>query len=125
MITRGLTPEMREYIPAQGNMANLSRMLHGLQGSRVAVDLRDDVFITATATFDSPEAASQMASALKGLAGLGRLTTPNDQLDLLRVYDSLKAEATANSVDAALTIQAEQLPRLMEMLPAGALTPQY
>ncbi len=116
MITRGLTPEMQGYIPREGNAANLTRLLQGMQSSRVMVDLRGDVQITAHATMDSPEAAAQIASALKGLAGLARLTTPNDQLDLLTVYDSLKAEAQGNQVDASLRIQQAQLPALLGLL---------
>ncbi len=119
MVTRGLTPEMRAYIPEQGNAANLARMLRGMQGSRVMVDLRSDVIVSAQATMDNPESAKQMASALKGLAGLARLTTPNDQLDLLEVYDSLQAEATENQVKASVRVSEGQLPSLLSAFSAG------
>lgn len=123
MVTRGLTPEMRSYIPEQGNMANLTRMLRGMQGSRVMVDLRGDVLVSAQATMDSPESAAQMVSALKGLAGLARLTTPNDQLDLLRVYDSLQAVSAENVVDASIRMGEEQLPAILGMVPSGTMLP--
>lgn len=121
MLTRGITPEMNDYMPppGSGNAGNLGRLLHGLKASRVMVDLRDDIRITAHADMDSEAAAAQMVSALKGLAGLARLTTPSDQLDLLRVYDSLKAEAQGGSVDVSLEVAADQLPRILEMLDAG------
>jgi hypothetical protein len=62
------------------------------------------------------QAAEQIVSALRGLAGLARLTTPKDQLDLLTVYDSLQAEATGTRVDASLRIQQSQLPVLLDLL---------
>ncbi|MCU0229132.1 MAG: hypothetical protein MUF01_15990 [Bryobacterales bacterium] len=116
MITRGLTPEMRGYIPQEGNAANLSRLLDGMQSSHVMVDLRGDVSISASAAMQTQQAAEQIVSALRGLAGLARLTTPKDQLDLLTVYDSLQAEATGTRVDASLRIQQSQLPVLLDLL---------
>jgi hypothetical protein len=125
MITRGITPEMRAYLPTQGNAANLLRLLDGMQSSRLMVDLRQDVVIRANAGMSSPAAAEQLASALKGLAGLARLTTSNENLDLLQVYDSLEAKPTESRVDASLRIGQAQLPKVAEALPAGALQPQY
>ena len=125
MVTRGLTPEMRAYLPAQGNAANLLRLLDGLKGSRVAVDLRNDIVIRAHADMDSPAAAEQLASALKGLAGLARLTTSNENLDLLKVYDSLETTATEANVDASIRIAQAQVAKVAESLPDGALQPAY
>lgn len=123
MITRGLSPEMRSYIPEQGNAANITRLLRGMQASRVMVDLRGDVVVSAHADMENPEAASQTASALKGLAGLARLTTPNDQLDLLQIYDSLQATATGSAVDASITIREPQLPAVTALLSGNSLMP--
>lgn len=125
MITRGLTPEMRAYLPAQGNAANLLRLLDGLKGSRVAIDLRNDIVIRAHADMDSPAAAEQLASALKGLAGLARLTTSNENLDLLKVYDSLETTAAEANVDASIRIAQAQVAKVAESLPDGALQPAY
>lgn len=125
MITRGLTPEMRAYLPAQGNAANLLRLLDGLEGSRVAVDLRNDIVIRAHAAMNSPEAAEQLASALKGLAGLARLTTSNENLDLLKVYDSLETKVTGTNIDASIRIAEAQVAKVAESLPSGAWQPGY
>ncbi len=125
MVTRGLTPEMRAYLPAQGNAANLLRLLDGLRGSRVAVDLRNDIVFRAHADMDSPAAAEQLASALKGLAGLARLTTSNENLDLLKVYDSLETKATEANVDVSIRIGQAQVAKVAESLPEGALQPAY
>jgi hypothetical protein len=116
MLTRDITPEMNAYLPATGNASNLGRLLHGLRASRVMVDLRDGVVITAHADMATEADAEQVSAALKGLAGIARLTTPNDQLDLLRVYDSLKAETTGKSVDASLQAGPEQVSKLLSML---------
>jgi hypothetical protein len=125
MITRGLTPEMRAYLPSQGNAANLLRLFDGMQSSRLMVDLRQDILVRASAEMASPAAAEQLVSALKGLAGLARLTTSNENLDLLQVYDSLDAKATETRVDASLRIGQAQLAKVAESLPEGTLSPQY
>lgn len=125
IVTRGLTPEMRAYLPAQGNAANLLRLLDGLRGSRVAIDLRNDIVLRAHADMDSPAAAEQLASALKGLAGLARLTTSNENLDLLNVYDSLETKATEANVDVSIRIGQAQVAKVAESLPEGALQPAY
>ncbi|MCC7339456.1 MAG: hypothetical protein IT170_00095 [Bryobacterales bacterium] len=125
MMTRGLTPEMRAYLPAQGNASNLLRLLDGMQGSRIAVDLRNDIVIHAHADMDSPASAEQLASALKGLAGLARLTTSNENLDLLKVYDSLETKATESQVDASIRIPRAQVEKVAESMPEGALQPAF
>jgi len=125
MITRGITPEMRAYLPSQGNAANLLRLLNGMQSSRVMADLREDVVIRAHADMDSPASAEQLASLLKGLAGLARLTTSKEDLDLLQVYDSLEATPTEGAVDASIRIGRGQLGKVAGTLPAGSLQPAY
>lgn len=125
MMTRGLTPEMRAYLPSQGNAANLLRLLNGMQGSRVAVDLRGDIVIRAHAGMDSPASAEQLASALKGLAGLARLTTSNENLGLLKVYDSLETKAAGSEVDASIRIPQAEVTKFAESFPAGAFQSGY
>ena len=125
MITRGITPEMRAYLPSQGNAANLLRLLNGMQSSRVMADLREGVIIRAHADMDSPASAEQLASLLKGLAGLARLTTSKEDLDLLKVYDSLEATPTEAAVDASVHIGRDQLAKVAGTLPAGSLKPAY
>lgn len=125
MMTRELTPEMRAYMPSQGNAANLLRLLDGMRGSRVAVDLRNDIVIRAHADMDSPAAAEQLASALKGLAGMARLMTSNENLDLLKVYDSLETKATESSVAASVRIPEAQVAKVAESVPEGALQPAF
>ncbi|MBY0372452.1 MAG: hypothetical protein K2Q23_00575 [Bryobacteraceae bacterium] len=39
----------------------------------------------------TPQAADQLATAIRGVIGIGRLSTPDDQKDLHRFYDSVRA----------------------------------
>lgn len=125
LITRGLTPGMRAYLPSQGNGANLLRLLDGLQGARVGVDLRGDILVRAHADMSTPAAAEQLSSALKGLAGLARLTTPSENLDLLTVYDSLETKVTDSRLDASIRIKETQAAKVAGSLPEGTLQPPY
>lgn len=115
MLTRNITPQMAEYMPApgSGNAGNVGRLLHGLRSSRVMVDLRKDIRIDARAEMSSEADAAQVVSALKGLAGLARLATPQDQLDLLPVYDSLQANNQGAQVEARLQATVDQFGRVL------------
>jgi|GEM_PF-2082928 len=115
MLTREITPQMAEYMPApgSGNAGNVGRLLHGLRAARVMVDLRNEIRIAAHAEMSSEADAAQVVSALKGLAGLARLATPQDQLDLLPVYDSLQANNQGAQVEASLQATVDQFGRVL------------
>ncbi|MCZ2152802.1 MAG: hypothetical protein LC114_02690 [Bryobacterales bacterium] len=125
VILRGLTPGMRAYLPSQGNAVNLLRLLDGLQGARLSIDLRKDILIRAHADLSSPAAAEQLSSALKGLAGLARLTVPNENLDLLAVYDSLETTVTDSRLDASIRVKESQAAKVAASLPEGIWQPAY
>ena len=64
-----------------------------------------------------PQSADQLATAIRGVIGIGRLSTPDDQKDLHRFYDSVRATQDASIVrlraDAPLDLILSLLDRFL------------
>jgi hypothetical protein len=82
-----------------GNLANLDNFLGTVQSASIYFDLRAGVNGLAKGICGTDMEAKTLHDALKGLIGLGRLSAPASQPDLLRVFDGLEVTQTAAQVN--------------------------
>jgi len=87
--TGSVTKVLRELPPLQGNFANLNRLAASLQGLSGYIDLRAGISTQLHGVYATEADARTAHDALKAFVGFGRLSTPSDQPDLLRVYDGI------------------------------------
>ncbi|MGH9664702.1 MAG: hypothetical protein ACRD9L_09790, partial [Bryobacteraceae bacterium] len=78
--------------PDQGNLGNLNRIARSVETGVVYADLRQGVELAADGTCSTEADARQIHDALKGLIGMGRLTSPGNRPEMLRLYDSFQVE---------------------------------
>jgi len=77
-------------IPLEGNWANLNRIIESIEAGWLGIDLSNGVEVTARGSCATEQEAKGLHDAMRGLIGLGRLTTPSSQGELLRLYDSIQ-----------------------------------
>lgn len=104
-------------IPKEGNLANLGKIYSSLQQMMVSADLSRELHIQGRGIAATDQDANQLATALKGIIGLGRLNTPTDRNDLLRVYDAIKVEQKQRDVTLDAVIPDELIDKLLALLP--------
>jgi hypothetical protein len=109
------SPFMEKAIPQIGNLSNLGKVLASVTSIAVGLDLRSGVKAAATLPCRTPEDARMIHDGFRGLIGMGRLSTPDNRPEMLRLYDaiSVKQELQIVRVEAAVP------PELLDALLAG------
>ena len=104
-------------LPQEGNLANLNRIYGSLQQVMLSVDMSSGVKVLGRGTANSDEDARRLTTALKGLIGLGRLCTPDNQPEMLRVWDAMQVEQKDRAVSFDANFPDEMVDKLAGMLP--------
>jgi len=106
-----------EGIP-NGNLANVFRLATALRRCTLTADLAQGVDLSIDGQYPDAATAKQAHDALKGFIGLGRMTTPDDQPEMLRLYDGIRVEQKENEVLVHAQAPFSLLEQVREKLPA-------
>ncbi|MGH9659953.1 MAG: hypothetical protein ACRD96_15495, partial [Bryobacteraceae bacterium] len=85
-------------MPEAGNLANLGRIFRAIENFTLHADLRDGVAGTLNGQCKTELDAKNLSDAVRGLVGMGRLSVPENQPELLRLYDGIKVDQQQRSV---------------------------
>lgn len=108
-------------VPLSGNLANIRKIFDSIRGGWLAVDLSAGLDAEARGECSSEPEARRLHDALRGLLGLGRLSTPDNQPDLLRAYDRVEVALEGAEVKVAARLPLELVEKLVNALPPGSL----
>jgi hypothetical protein len=106
-------------IPEEGNIANLKRIYGSLAQVMLSAEMSTGVKLAGKGIANSDEDARRLTAALKGLIGLGRLNTPDNRNDLLRVWDAMQVEQKERTVTVDANFPDELVDKLTGL--AGSL----
>jgi len=95
---------IRLPVPDESNLGNINHLARAVQTEAVGADLRSGLALHAHGTCATDAAAKQIRDTLKGFIGLGRLSTPDSQPDLLKAYDAIQVEQQGPVVNIAADI---------------------
>jgi hypothetical protein len=95
-----------------GNLSIPPQMFGSIQSIVAWVDLRTGLDFAATIEGATPADAKRMHDAIRGLIGMGRLSTPDGKRELLRLYDSIGVEQQERSVRVNANIPLELIDSL-------------
>jgi hypothetical protein len=99
----GSVAKMLGNLPSlEGNLANLNRLAASLQAVSVYTDLRTGVNAQLHGIYATEADARTAHDALKAAVGFGRLSTPSNQPDMLRVYDGITVTQQVRDVRIVL-----------------------
>ncbi len=120
-VALGVNPMLYKSIPETGNLSNLRRVLGSMESVAVGMDLRSGVKAELTGVCKTPEDAKVIHDGLRGLIGMGRLSTPDNAPELLRFYDGIEVTQERQTVRVRADIPAEVLDQVVSRAgsPAG------
>jgi hypothetical protein len=95
----------------------LSKIYSSLQQVEGSFDLSSGLKVQGNGMSATDEEARRLATALKGLIGLGRLNTPDNRPELLRFWDAIQVEQKDRSVTLRADIPDDLLDKALAMLP--------
>jgi hypothetical protein len=103
----------------KGTAAIIEQLLKSVQNGRFSADLRTGFAFTASGNCTSAESAKQIHDLAKAAIGFGRLSTPGNQPDLLKVYDAIKVEQQNNTVNISADVSQDLVDRFIDTFVAG------
>jgi hypothetical protein len=99
----------------EGNMGNAARIASTMGQATMYADLRKGIDLRAGALYSDANSATQVRDALKGFIGVVRLRTPDDQPDLLRMFDGIQVDAKDKSLSVQVEAPFELVQRLLDL----------
>jgi hypothetical protein len=106
-------------MPETGNAANFTRILRSLENMTAVADLRSGVNGYITGLCRTEQDAKNLGDAARGLVGMGRLSVPESQPELLRLWDGFKVDQQQRMVKITVAIPQDLIDKLVEMLNSG------
>jgi len=104
---------VRIPVPESSNLANVNRLLQTVQTGSISVDFRYGIDAVATGLCGSDKDAQEVLTALRGIVGIGRLSTKENQTDLLRVYDSIMIDGSGREARIKANISTELVEKFL------------
>lgn len=98
-----------------GNMANLNVLIDRVQSFTGGIDFRAGARAHADAACDNEADAEHLAQSVKGLVGMGRLSAPSNERDLLRAYDAVKVSFTGKVVTVDVDLPQDLVDRMIKL----------
>lgn len=79
-------------IPSDSNLGNIAQVLRAIDSATLGMDLHSGIAVTAEVVSKTERDAKFVHDMVKGIVGLGRLNTPTNQPDMLKLYDAIQVE---------------------------------
>ena len=115
-VSNGFENLLTMTIPQQGNAANVGRILQSLENTTAAADFRTGVNGYINGSCRSELDAKNLGDAARGLVGLGRLSVPENQPELLKLWDGIKVDQQQRTVKITIAIPEDLVDKLIDLL---------
>ncbi len=104
---------VRIPVPESSNLANVNRLIQAVQAGSLSVDFRFGIDAVATGLCGSDKEAQEVLTALRGIVGMGRLSTKESQTELLRVYDGIMIDGSGREARLKANITADLVEKFL------------
>jgi len=105
--------------PEGSNLASAIGLLKGIDDAALGMDLRSGFELNGDATCKGDHDAGQLRLALKAVVGFGRLSTPDNQPDLLKVYDAIHVDQAQTKVIVTAHVPPELVDKFVDLWVRG------
>lgn len=102
-------------IPNGGNFGNVAQILQSVESATLGVNLSQGIDALAVVNSKTERDAKFVHDMVKGLAGFGRLNTPDNQRDLLKVYDGIQVTQQQSQAKITVDIPADLVDKALNM----------
>ena len=119
-VTAGGGNFISENMPGGGAGApDFARIFRTLQNVTFEGDLRSGFKGMAEGDCTSAQDAKTLSDAVRGMVGMGRLNTPENQPDLLRLWDGIKVAQTDRKITLTVDIGQDLIDQLLKLMQSG------
>jgi len=115
-VTSGAPTLLSDNLPRGGSGLDFSKLFRGLDATWFEGDLRTGFQAEVHGEAANEKDALNLRDAVRGMVGLGRLNVPDDQPDMLRVFDGITADQQGKAITIKVDIAPELVGKLLDML---------
>jgi hypothetical protein len=115
-VTSGSGNLISENLPGASGGPDFAKIFRTLQNTLFELDLRSGLKGLAEGYCVSAQDAKTMSDATRGMVGMGRLSTPENQPDLLRLWDGIKVEQAERKVTLTVDIGQDLVDQLLKLV---------
>jgi len=116
MVSEGGTDFLGDNMPESGPASNFVRIFHNLESTRFQADLSQGLNAFVQGSCKTEADAKSLADAARGLVGFGRLSVPDGQPQLLRVWDAIQVAQQGRTLNVNADIPADLVAQLLQLL---------
>jgi len=113
VVTLGSNPALRQAVPETGNLSNLRRVIESVDGMSLGMNFQTGLRLDAAGAYRTEQEAKLIHDALRGLLGMGRLSTPDNQPELLLFYDAIRVSQDQTLVRVQADVSMDVLDRVL------------
>ena len=106
-------------LPQSGNGANFGKIFRSLENTMFEADLRNGLDAVAQGNCRTAKDAKDLGDAARGLVGFGRLSVPENQPELLRLWDGIHVEQKERSLNITAKISQDLVDKLVQLVESG------
>jgi hypothetical protein len=115
-VSNGAGNFLAEHPPGLSSGLDFSKIFRGLQDPWFQADFSAGLKAEVHGVTATEKDAMNLRDAVRGMVGLGRLNVPENEPDLLRVWDGITVEQMGRSISLKVDIAQELIDRMVAML---------
>ena len=115
VVSTGAADFIANNMPETGPAANFRKIFQSLENTFVQADLSRGLNMLAEGNCKTDLDAKNLGDAARGLIGFGRLSVPDNQPELLRIWDNIQVERTDRTIRIDANIPQELIDRLIQI----------
>jgi hypothetical protein len=118
-VSTGVAGFLADYMPRANSGVNFSRIFRGLEDTWFEADFTAGLRASVHGRTQTDEDAVNLRDAAKGLIGLGRLSVPENQPELLRLWDGISVTQDGHHLLIEANIPENLMDKLAAMISPG------
>lgn len=115
-VSTGAGNFLAEHPPGLNSGLDFSKIFRGLQDTWFQADFSAGLKAEVHGITATEKDAMNLRDAVRGMVGLGRLNVPENEPDLLRVWDGITVEQVGRSISLKAEIAQELIDKMVAML---------
>ncbi len=123
-VSTGFAGFLADHPPGASAGLDFSKIFKGLEETSFQADLSGGLRTEVHGTTATEKDAVNLRDAVRGMVGLGRLQVPENQPELLRVWDGITADQQGRSIVIRADIAQDLFDKLIQMLSSGPSGPR-
>jgi hypothetical protein len=117
-VSMGGADFLANNLPHDGNAANFGKIFRSLENTHFQADLSRGLNATAQGQCRTEADAKGLGDAVRGLIGFGRLSVPDNQPELLRLWDGLHVDQNQRTITISANIPQDLIDKLVQFFQA-------